>query len=340
MKEGADVLPGMLRMKQLTYFAVLLIMILPWILLPAQAAPYSQEAKSAEQGQVKRLVLKDGSYEQISGYSIEGDRVRYFSAERFAWEELPYSMIDWSATEKFASQAVREADERRNEALENAARERREEDAHLPLAAPGLRIPAPEGVFLLDMYQGKPEWNRLAQNGGDLKKNTGSNILRGIVNPIAGSKQTVELKGLRAGIQAHTTEPVIYFAIDPADPVMGYNSETAGNHLRIGRCANKKGNRVVATIDIAVYGKVRQKAQYIDARVERISDYWVKITPLAPIKPGEYALVELDNKGSLNQFVWDFGADPSAPPNPATIIGEPERGEPVLIQNPRKAANP
>ena len=327
-------------MERPKHLSIMFMIALPLALSLAQAAPHLQEGQRAEQEQFTRLILNDGSYELISRYSIEGDRVRYLSAERFAWEELPYSMIDWAATKKYASQAADEADERRNDALENAARVRKEEDAHLPLVAPGMRIPSPEGVFLLDAYQGKPEWNRLAQNGGDLNKNTGSNILRGIINPIAGSSRTVELKGLRAGIQSHITDPVFYFAIDPTDPAMGYSSETAGDHLRIVRCKRQKGGRVVATIDIAIYGKVRLKAQFVDAAVERISEYWVKITPLAPMKPGEYALVELDEKGSLNQYVWDFGVDSSAPANPAILVGEPERKEPVLIQNPRKATTP
>ena len=96
----------------------------------------------------------------------------------------------------------------------------------------------------------------------------------------------------------------------------------------------------MATIDIAVYGKVRQKTQFVEATVERISDYWVKIVPVAPLQPGEYALVEFDEKGSMNQFVWDFGADPAAPPNPATMIGDSERKEPVLIQKPQKTTSP
>jgi hypothetical protein len=320
-------------MRRLGYLVLLLLVISPGILLAAQA---QQEG----QGQVKRLVLKDGSYELISRYSIQGDRVRYYSAERFAWEELPYSMIDWAATEKYTSQSAHEADERRNDALENAARERKEMEAHLPLVAPGLRIPAPEGAFLLDAYQGKSEWNKLIQSGGDLNKNMGSNILRGIINPVAGSKQTVELKGLRASVQSHVAEPSLYFAIDPADTTMGYNSENAKDHLRIVRCKNKKGNRIVATIAIAIYGKVQQKTQYVETKIERVSDYWVKITPLAPLPFGEYALVEFDEKGSMNQFVWDFGVDPAAPANPATLVGDPERKEPVLIRKPGKATNP
>lgn len=309
------------------------------VLSQAQLVSLSRDAEGKRQDLIKRLILKDGSYELIGLYSIEGDRVKYYSAERFAWEELPCAMIDWVATEEYASQSVRETDERKTAALENAARERRETEAHLPLVAPGLRIPAPDGVFLLDVFQGKPEWNKLVQNGGDLQKNTGSNILRGIINPVAGSRQTVELKGRKAGIQSHVLDPTFYFGIDPADPATGYNSETAAKHLRIVRCQENETSRIVATIEIAVYGKVRQKIQYVDAGVERISDYWVKIIPTEPMKSGEYALVELDEKGAMNQFVWDFGVDMLAPPNPATQVGEPEKQEPVLIQKSRKAAS-
>jgi hypothetical protein len=73
---------------------------------------------------------------------------------------------------------------------------------------------------------------------------------------------------------------------------------------------------------------------------EPVSEYWVKITPSIPLKPGEYALVEFDDKGTMNEFVWDFGMDPAAPPNPAAMRSSPERSEPVLIQNPPKTANP
>jgi hypothetical protein len=54
---------------------------------------------------------------------------------------------------------------------------------------------------------------------------------------------------------------------------------------------------------------------------------------------GEYALVELDEKGSLNQYVWDFGVNPAAPPNPPALLSEPVKGEPVLIERPRKKPN-
>jgi hypothetical protein len=290
-----------------------------------------------QQSKFKRLILKDGSYELISQYQIRGDRVRYFSSERKAWEELPYSLVDWTATGIYAGESSQLASEHKNEALEEAAAERKDEEAKNPLVATGIRLPSPDGVYLLDSYQGQSELNLLVQNGADLNKNMGKNILRGVVNPIAGPRQTVELKGLHARIRSHVSSPTVYFPIDPDDPSMEYTGTTAKNHLRIFRCSDKKGNRVVAVTNTALYGKTKQTVDTMSIKVEPLSDYWVRIVPAVPLKTGEYALVELDGKGRMNQFVWDFGVDPAAPPNPAAVRASPDRSEPVLIQKPRKS---
>src|SRR6266536_6090831 len=73
-------------LRSLSFAALAVVLILP---LPAQDTP-------------RRLILKDGSYQLVTKYDVKGDRVRYFSSEREDWEEIPNSIVDWPATEKYS----------------------------------------------------------------------------------------------------------------------------------------------------------------------------------------------------------------------------------------------
>jgi len=310
-----------------------ILMVLGFCFAAAVSAP-CQSQSGQDHGALKRLILKDGSDEWIHQYSIQDGRVRYFSTERSAWEELPDSLVDWPATEKHAKQESEDSSIRRKALLDRAAQERAADESRYPTVAPGLRLPAPAGVFLLDEYKAQSELSELAQNGADLKKNLGSNILRGVLNPVSGSRQTIELSGAHARIQSHVLTPVIYFSVNPKDPSAGYNSETAKDHLRIVQCREKNGKRVVIAFDTAVTGKVKQQTQNIEARIAPVSNYWVKIIPSTPLQPGEYALVETGEKESINEFVWDFGVNPAASPNPTVPRTNLDRSSPVFIRKP------
>ncbi|MBV9573693.1 MAG: hypothetical protein JOY93_06535 [Acidobacteriales bacterium] len=277
----------------------------------------------------KRLILKDGSYQFASKWEVKGDRVRYLSAERGEWEELPESLVDWDATDKFEKD--RAAGAPAPEAVEldrEIAAERAAEEARSPEVAPGLRLPDTGGVFLLETYQCKPQLVELSQSGGTVDQNRRKNILRAAVNPVAGSKQKIVVPGLHAKVQAHIAVPEIYvnFDANDADTATGPQETTkrktpvqSSSSFRIVKMQPARDARVVGDIKIAVYGKVSQEQDGIAARPEKLTGGWIKLTPAQSLPTGEYAVVEMVDKDSINLDVWDFGVNPSAPANKSVI---------------------
>jgi hypothetical protein len=302
----------------------------------------------------KRLILKDGSYQIVTKWEVRGNRVRYYSAERYDWEELPNSLVDWAATEKYNSEAVKRptvtsSDVAALDAEEQA--ERTKEDAKTPTVAPGVKLPDTGGVFLLDNFHGQTSLVELVQNGGELNKQMGKNIMRAIINPLpTGSRQSIELKGPRAQVQTHNSSPNIYVDIDNSDsdadaskakdntptavgpngigsaPVQKPNNDSAKagsatlnqpNRFKIVRVQGKKDSRVVSNVKISLLGKVSNEEDIIPTTAEPVSGgEWVKVIPSKPLEPGEYALIEMLGDKQINMYVWDFGYDPNAPANP------------------------
>ena len=151
------------------------------------------------QARTKRLVLKDGSFQGVTKWEMKGDRVHYFSAERYQWEEMPTSLVDWPATEKYNAsltepQTTPQAQAREVDAEERAEREK--EEAATPAVAPGLRLPQSGGVFMLDTYRGQPQLVEMGQSGADVNKQTGKNILHAAINPISTSLGMTILLGM------------------------------------------------------------------------------------------------------------------------------------------------
>ncbi len=279
----------------------------------AKPCPFTRPDDSSH-----RLVLKDGNYQMTGKCEVIGDRVHYMSTERSEWEDVPLSMVDWDATKKYE---LGEAGPKTNatvaavDAEEEA--ERKQEEEKSPEIKPGLHLPSQGGVFLLDVYRDNPELIELVQNGGQINQNRKGNILRAAINPLAKAKQTIEISGRHAQVQAHVPQPKIYINIDmDKDPSTGPGARDLSDHFRIVRLTPKKDSRVVGNIEVAIYGKVSQKEDYVQAHAAALNSQWVVVSPSRPLEPGEYALVEMLGK-DVNMFVWDFGVSPTAPENPS-----------------------
>ncbi len=291
----------------------------------------------------KRLILKDGSYQLVTKYEVQGTRVRYLSAERNEWEEVPNDLVDWKATEAFEKD--RAAGKPAPEAVEldkELAAERAAEEANSPLVAPGLHLPDDGGVQLLDTFQGQPQLVELDQNGGEVNKNTKGNILRAAINPIASSKRTIELPAQHAKNQSHAALPSVYINIESggAAPDMGSGHlkddrpaepELPWDRFKIVRMQAKGDKRIVGDVKTAVYGKSKQEGNYVDTNSQQLTGGWVKVTPKTPLDPGEYALVEELGKEGINLYVWDFGVNPNAPAN--HVVTKPDASAPTPMQD-------
>jgi hypothetical protein len=287
----------------------------------------------------KRLILKDGSYQLATKWEKNGDRVRYYSSERQEWEEVPDSLIDWPATEKFEKDRASGAPPPEAVELDKELEaERKAEELKSPQVAPGLRLPDEGGVLLLDNFQGQPQLNELQQTGGDINKNMKGNILRAAINPIASAKQTIEIPGAHAKIQSHVALPTIYVnateqqesaaSPGPGKPQQPEQPELPTDRFKIIRMQVKADKRIAGDIKIKVYGKVSQEQKLVPTTSRSLTGGWQMVTPAAPLAPGEYAVVEMLGKEGMNLYVWDFGVNPSAPANASAWKPDPREAQP------------
>jgi hypothetical protein len=294
---------------------------------------------ASAQSTTKRLILKDGSYQLATKWQLTGDRVKFYSAERADWEEIPESLVDWDATNQYERDRAAGKDTPEAVALDKEmAAARAEEEAKSPQVAPGLRLPPEGGVYALDTYLAQPELLPLDQTGGEVNRHTAHNVLRGVINPVSGSKRTIEVPGPSAKIQVHTALPTIYINVDSsAETTEDEHSkglELPWDRFRIVRAQVKGDKRIVGAVKIGLSGKGSQEQEIIPATAEQFAEGWIKLTAKAPLQPGEYAVAELLGKQGMNSYVWDFGVHPEAPANLAVIKPEQPQAKPPASESP------
>ncbi len=246
----------------------------------------------------KKIILKDGTFQLAREYTVEGDRVRYWSVESSQWEEIPASLVDWDATHKSeAEQAARDAELKAKIRASTLAQLTKDIDVDRSLEIkPGLFLPDAIGFYALDRNNNIRE---MKQSTAEVKGSTGrevEKILTGV--PFIPSKATMDIPGERAAMRLTTAEPEFFMRpVDRREP-----------RFRLLRAQVKGGHRLIDTVSIDFTGEQKHKATDIEIQTWTPATGVFRYTLDERLEPGEYAFVEMTADG-ISGYVWDFGID-------------------------------
>lgn len=246
----------------------------------------------------KKLVLTDGTFQLAREYSVEGDRVRYWSVERSQWEEIPASLVDWDATHKGeAEQSARDAELKAKIHASNVARLTKDIDVDRSLEIkPALFLPDDIGLYALDRDK---QIRVMKQSTAEVKVSTGrevERILSGV--PMINDKKTMDIPGERAAMRIKTAEPEFYFR--PADQ--------REPRFRLVRAQVKNGHRIIDNITVHFTGQESHKTNEIEIQAWTPATGVFRYTVDQRLESGEYAFIEMIGD-EVSGYVWDFGID-------------------------------
>jgi hypothetical protein len=270
------------------------------------AAQQSADSKaSAAAGQIpvalpkgKKLILTDGSFQLAREYTVEGDRVRYWSVERSQWEEIPANLVDWDATHKAeAEQVSHDAELKAKIHASDVTQLTKDIDVDRSLEIkPGLFLPDAVGFYALDRNKLIRE---MKQSTAEVKLSTGREVEK-IMSGVAliPDKKTMDIPGERAAMRLTPAEPE--FFMRPAD--------TREPRFRLLRAQVKGGHRVIDSISVHFTGEEKHNTNDIEIQTWTPATGVFRYTVDERLEPGEYAFVEMTAEG-INGYVWDFGID-------------------------------
>jgi len=234
------------------------------------------------------LYLTDGSHQIVREYKVLEDRVRYYSLERSAWEEIPLDLIDLEKTEQEIERLRkrREARERRERIERQARREARTELHNVPLE---------DGVYHVDGEKITP-----VEMAETIMEGSTKRTLLSVITPVPmPKKQVVQLEGARSQFRVGSAQPEFYVRLEKIA------------RLSLARLKKKGGKRIVQTINVM---KQTQEMAEVQEEVQlfrrQMAPAVYKIWPVEPLPAGEYAVIEY-TPGEGDIRVWDFSYRPS-----------------------------
>jgi hypothetical protein len=289
------------RLSKVTVLAVAICLAVALVATVRAQAPSNAGQGATVRGQ--KLFLKDGTFQLVREYKIDGDRVSYYSLDTHQWEEMPAALVDWDATKKEAAQQ-----QSRDAALVNSVAEREQQQHAEVLAVDASIEPAP-GVFLapdpgLFAFDGKAIQS-VTQADMQSSLNKGRAIAKVLVPvPIIPSRHNISIMGTRSKLRIAAGQPEFYLRI-----ANGIEPE-----IDLVRAKIHGNDRQVENVD-ELFGEQAQQRKTLALQRWQIAPNVFRYTLPTPLQRGEYVLVETLPGDQLNMYLWDFGID--AAPAPA-----------------------
>jgi hypothetical protein len=237
-----------------------------------------------------KLYLKDGNFQIVREYKVDGDNLTYYSVERSDWEDIPLALVDLKRTEGEKSEkAAARAEEDKVLA---------EEDSALKAELAEIKkIPRDPGVYCFDANANVTVFPQAVSKIHTDKGRTVLKVLSPL--PVVNGKAAVEIDGDQAPTVLHSSRPDIYIQL------------SAEQRFGIIKLAPHKGYRVAERITIVPVSK--EVEEDIDEvaifRKQLTESDLYKIWPEQPLEPGEYAVIQYI-PGKLNAQMWDFSYRP------------------------------
>ena len=259
----------------------------------------------------KKLFLKNGTYQLVREYQIEGDRIRYYDLDSQSWEEMPADLVDWDATKKEAAKEQQEE----NALIKEAQKQQMEQNAE-PLdidasvqIAPKVFLPDGLGLFAFDGVRVV----KMAQIAPAGSVSTGNILERVLVPiPIVPERHSIFIPGAHATFRIQAGEPEFYLrTTQPDEPELDLV------HAKI-----EKGKRLIENLDEIAQQRSASRHS-VSIHIMEMAEGLYRVTVEQNLPPGEYAVLEVlrgaegqsaENRGEMNLYVWDFGLD-AAPAN-------------------------
>ena len=246
----------------------------------------------------KKLILTDGSFHIVREYHREGDRVRYYSVERSAWEEIPAALVDWTATEKAEIEQSAQQEKLTKEIAESE-KAARFADLNVDTSfevRPGVFLPDAAGFYTVDgnkvagMQQEKAEVH--TEKGRAVAK-----IITGM--PLISGKQDMEIPGKQAKLRIHTGDAEFYFR----------TSDQREPHLTLLHATVKGEKRALEVITTNIAGQQKVKGREVSLLQWDAARGLYRFTVDQALEPGEYAIIETTEAEGQSAYVWTFGVD-------------------------------